>query len=104
MEPIMKLRICIDEAQRRGETLFLNGEDLNRAFDSPERAIKDIALRRLSVPKSVVKFLAEIDEGNEVHIITSYGVTYGTPGLEKDSKPNAVSSRAHQSAPSYGWL
>ena len=83
MEPIMKLRMCIDEAQRRGKPLYLNGEDLSKAFDSPERAIKEIALRRLGVPKSVVKFLADIDEGNEVHIITSYGVTYDTPGLEK---------------------
>ena len=83
MAPIMKLRMCIDEAQHRVEPLFLNGEDLSKAFDSPERAIKDIALWRLGVPKSVVKFLAEIDGGNEVHIITSCGVTYGTPGLEK---------------------
>ena len=83
MEPIMKLRMCIDEAQRRGDPLFLNGEDLSKAFDSPERAIKDIALRRLGVPESVLQFLAGIDDGNEAHIITSYGVTYDTPGLEK---------------------
>ena len=50
----MKLRMCIDEAQRRGKPIFLNGEDLSKAFDSPERVIKDIALRCLGVPKSVV--------------------------------------------------
>ena len=83
MEPIMKLRMCIDEAQRRGKSIFLNGEDLSNAFHSPERAIKDLALRRLGAPKSVVQFLAEIDDGNEVHIATSHGVTYDTPGLEK---------------------
>ena len=48
----------------------------------PERAIKDIALRRLVVLGSVVDFLASHDEGNEINIITSYGVQYGTPGLE----------------------
>ncbi len=45
MEPIMKLRMCIDQALRKGKPLFLNGEDLSKTFDSPERAIKDIALR-----------------------------------------------------------
>ena len=79
----MKLRMCIDQALGRDKPLFLNGEDLSKAFDSPERAIKDIALRRLGVPESVVDFLAALDEKNEVHIITSYGVTYDTPGLEK---------------------
>ena len=83
METTMKLRMCIDETRRRGKPLFLNGEDLSKAFDSPGGAIKDIALRRLVVPKSVVQFRAEIDDGNEVHIITSYVVTYDTPGLEK---------------------
>ena len=83
MEPIMKLRMCIDEAQRRAKPLFLNGENLSKIFDSPERAVKDRALRRLDVPEAVVKFLADMDGGNEVHIITSYGVTYDTPGLEK---------------------
>ena len=83
VEPIMKLRMCIDHALRRGKPLFLNGEDLSKAFDSPERAIKDIALRRLGVPESVVDFLVSLDEGNEVQIITKYGVTYDTPGLEK---------------------
>ena len=68
---------------RRGKPLFLNGGDLSKAFDSPGRAIKDTALRRLGVLESVVKFLAEIDGGNEVHIITPCGVTYDTPGLEK---------------------
>ena len=65
MEPIMNLRMCIGEAQRRGKLLFLDGEDLSKAFDSPERAIKDIALRRLGVPESVVKFLAEITTGTK---------------------------------------
>ena len=79
----MKLRMCIDQALRKGKPLFLNGEDLSKAFVSPERAIKDIALRRLGVPESVVDFLASLDEGNEVHIISPYGITYDTPGLEK---------------------
>ena len=35
------------------------------------------------MPKSVVDFLASLDEGNEVHIITSYRATYDPPGLEK---------------------
>ena len=30
----------------------------------------------------MVSFLASIDEENEVHIISSYGITYDTPGLE----------------------
>ena len=30
----------------------------------------------------MVDFLASIDEENEVHIISSYGITYATPGLE----------------------
>ena len=51
IEPIMKLRMCMDEAKRRGKPFFLNGEDLSKAFDSPGRTIKDIALRRLGVPK-----------------------------------------------------
>ena len=42
----------------------------------------DLALHRLGVPKPVVQFLAEIDDGNVVHIITSYSVMYDTPGLE----------------------
>ena len=79
----MKLKMCIDETQRRGKPLVLNGEDFSKAFDSPERAIKDLALPRLGVLESVVQFLAEIDDGNEVHIITSYGATCDTPGLEK---------------------
>ena len=83
MDHIMKLRMCIDETQHRRKPLFLNGEDLSKASDSPERAIKDIALRRLGVPNSVVKLLADIDDGNKVHITTSYGVTYDIPGLEK---------------------
>ena len=83
MEPIMKLRMCIDEALRKGTPLFLNGDDMRKAFGSPERAIKEIALNRLGVPESVVRLLAEIDDENEVHIITPYGITYDTPGLEK---------------------
>ena len=75
MEPVMKLRMCIDEALRKGRSLFLNGEDLGKAFDSPEGAIKEIAPKRLGVPESVVRFLAEIDDKHEVHIITSYGIT-----------------------------
>ena len=31
----------------------------------------------------MVDFLASIDEGNEVHTISSYGTTYDTHGLEK---------------------
>ena len=45
MEPIIKLRACIDQALRIGKQMFLNGEDLSKAFDSPERAIKVIAIR-----------------------------------------------------------
>ena len=56
---------------------------MSKASDSPERAIKGIVLRRLGVPKTVVDFLASLDEGDEVHIITSHGVKYDTPGLEK---------------------
>ena len=86
VEPITKLRICSDQALRRGKSLFLNGDDLSKASDSPERAIKDIAVmiahRRLGVPRSVVEFQASIDEENEVHIISSYDATYDTPGLE----------------------
>ena len=74
--------MCIDQALRQGGGLFPNGEDLSKAFDSPGRAIKDIALRRLGVPKSIVDFLASLNEGNEVHIITKYGATYDTLGLE----------------------
>ena len=81
VESIMKLGMCIYQALRRDNPLFLNGEDQSIAFDSPERAIRDTALYRLGVPESVVNFLALFDEGNEVHIITSYGVTYDTPGL-----------------------
>ena len=47
MELIMKLRMCMDEAQYRGKPLLLNGEDLSKVFDSPERVIKYIALRCL---------------------------------------------------------
>ena len=82
VETIMKLRMCIDPALRRGKPLFLNGEDLSKASNSPERAIKDIALRRLGAPESVVDFLASLDEGNEVHITTKHGATYETPGLD----------------------
>ena len=89
VEPTMELRMCIDQALRQGGGLFPNGEDLSKAFDSPGRAIKDIALRRLGVPKSIVDFLASLNEGNEVHIITKYGATYDTLGLEGGSKPNA---------------
>lgn len=66
----MKLSICIDQALRRGNPLFLNWEDLSKAFDSPERVIKDMALRSLGVPESVVGLLALLDEENKVHIIT----------------------------------
>ena len=82
--------MCIGEALRKGKPLFLNGEDLSRAYESPERAIKETALNNLGVPDSVVRFLAEIDDENEVHIITSYGVTYAPPGLEKLSRPSVV--------------
>ena len=83
VEPIMKPRVCIDRTLRKGTSLFLNGEAISKAFDSPGRAIKYITLRRLGVPESVVKFLAPTDEENEVHIISSYGITYDPPGLEK---------------------
>ena len=83
MESIMKLRMRIDEALRKGKPLFLYEENLNKAFDSPERAIKEIALKRIGIPESVVRFLAEIDDENEVHITTSCGATYDTPGLGK---------------------
>ena len=82
VEPIMNLRMCIDHTLRKGKPLCLNREDPDKAFDSPERAIKDIALRRPGVPESMVDFLAPIDEENGVHIILSYGTTYDTPGLE----------------------
>ena len=88
VEPIIKRRMCINQALRKGNSLFLNGEDLSKAFDSPVRAIKDIALRRLGVLESVVDFLVSIDEENEVHIISSYGTTYDTPGLESGSRPS----------------
>ena len=78
----MKLRMCIEHPLRRGKPLFLNGEDLSKAFDSHERAVEDIRLRGLGVPESAVSFLASLGGGGEVHIITSYGVTYDTPGLE----------------------
>ena len=71
VEPITKPRMCIDQALCREKSLFLTGEDLIndiKAFESPERAIKDIAPWRLGVPESVVKFLASIDEEDEVHI------------------------------------
>ena len=86
----MKLRMCIDEALRKGKSLFLNGEDLCKAFNSPERAMKEIALKRIGVPESVVRFLAKIDDENQVHIITSYGITYDTPGLDSFSRPSVV--------------
>ena len=83
MEPIMKLRMCIDQPPRRDKSLFLNGEDMSRAFDLSERAIKDITTRILGVPESVVNFLASLGVENEIHTITAYGATYDTPGLEK---------------------
>ena len=87
----------------KGGPLFRNGEDLSnyKALDSPERAIKDIALRSLEVPESVDKFLAVINDGNVVHIRTSYGVTYDirAPGLEKRFEAQC---RMKQGAPGGG--
>ena len=51
-EPIMKLRMCIRHALRKGESLFLNWEDLSKASGPPERSINDIAIKRLGVPAS----------------------------------------------------
>ena len=63
-----------------------------------------MALRKLGVPESVVKFLASLDEENEVHIITSCGVTYDTPDMEKNSNHSAEWSKEHPKRPSCGWL
>ena len=82
--------MCIGQALRKGKSLLLNGEDLSKAFDSPKRAMKDIALRRPGAPESVVGFLASIDKDNEVHIISSYGTTYDTPASKKGSRPNVA--------------
>ena len=90
MIPIMKLRMCIGETLREGRPLFLNGEDLSKAFDSPERPTKEILPKRLGVPESVVRLFAKIDDANEVHITTSYGVTYDIPGWGKVSRPSVV--------------
>ena len=83
MEPIMKLRMCIDEDPRKRESPISKWGDLSKVFDSLERAIKEIALKRLGASESVVQFMAEIDDENKVHIITSHGTTYDTPWLEK---------------------
>ena len=66
---LRNLRMCIDQALRRGKSLFLNGGNFSKAFDSPERAIKDIAPRRLGARESVVEFLVSVDEKNEVHVM-----------------------------------
>ena len=99
----MKLRMCINQALRKGKSLFLNREDLSKSFDSPKQAIKDTARRRLGVPGSVVDFLTSIDEENEVHIISSYGTTYDTPGLEKGFETQCGVKQGTPEAP-FIWL
>ena len=93
----------IEQAPRRDKPLFVTEKDLSKAFASPERAIKHIALRRLGVPDSVVIFLASLDGENEVHIITIYGPHTILPGWKRGSEPSVGWSREPRRGPSYGW-
>ena len=102
VDPIMKLRMSIDQVGRRGKHPFINGGGLCKAFDLPERATNDIALR-IRVPGSVVDFLASLDEGNKVHIITSYGVTCDTPGLETGFEAHCGAKQDNPEGP-FVWL
>ena len=74
-EPILKLRTCLDNAHKYKRPLYLNGEDLSKAFDTPERAVKELALMRLGVPQAAIDFLGRFDIDNEVHILTGHGLT-----------------------------
>ena len=104
-EPIMKPRVCIDQAVRRNKALFLNGEDLSKVSDLLGGTMKGIALRRLWVPPNVVDFLASLYSGDEVHIITAYGVTYDTPGFEKGFEAQCEVKQGAPEGPFVcGWL
>ena len=55
------------------------------------------------MPESVVGLIASPDKGNEVHIITSYGVTYDTPGLEKGFEAQCGVKQGTSEEP-FEWL
>jgi hypothetical protein len=71
-QAIVQLLNIMERAQEHKETVFLTTWDIKRAFDSVQRPISELVLRRIGVPAGVAKRLAYIDEQDKVTPLTGW--------------------------------
>ncbi|EGB02812.1 hypothetical protein AURANDRAFT_68543, partial [Aureococcus anophagefferens] len=58
-------------------------QDISKAFDSvARRAGKELSLRRLAVPESVIDLFGQMDEGNRAVVVTAFGRSDEVVGTE----------------------
>jgi hypothetical protein len=77
VEPAMVKRQVVEDALFYKKNVAVIDEDLSVAFDSVDRFMKEMSLRRLGVPYELIDYLLEFDRHNVKVVRTAYGDSDG---------------------------
>ena len=73
--PIHIINNIIEDAKEKNNELWIVLQDIHKAFDSVSNEMLKLALKRIKIPATIVKFIAQLYEKREIEVITSVGNT-----------------------------
>ena len=73
MQPAMIKKLLLERAKHYGLPMVMVDIDLFKAYDSVDRWVKEMALRRLGLDYEFIDYLLEFDRRNEQVVRTAYG-------------------------------
>ena len=68
-------RLVLERAKHHGLPLVMVDVDLHKAYDTVDRWVKEMALRRLGLEYGCIDYLLEFDRRNVQQVQTAYGPT-----------------------------
>jgi hypothetical protein len=88
IQPAMIKRLLLERARYHGLSMVVADIDFNKAYDSIDRHIKEMALRRLGIGYVTIDYLLEFDRRNVQRVRTYYGDSE-TFGCERGTRWHA---------------
>jgi len=73
--PIQIINCLIEDAKDNHKELYLVTQDMKKAYDSVSLQSLMIALQRIDLPASLVKWIINLFKNREMQIITDYGLS-----------------------------
>jgi hypothetical protein len=75
VEPTLQKRMIVEDALHHNKPLSICDEDQEKAFDSVDLYVLELALRRLGVPYNLIDYFLQFHFQNEQTVRTAYGDT-----------------------------